>query len=160
MAAATAVIRRRGEHRVALDQVPWVCLQTMPLQALGLEATPEEGWCYNSRAYQLLGVTVQPRLHCRVQRQASGITLAIHRITVADWLAIDPWLSATGLIVIQRAGKRSAAQLQLEVSLQRRGAVALVPRGTAETLLQQGVQQSLLRMANTLKRRTQRALMC
>ena len=159
--AATGWISARAEQAFELEGVDWSHLQHVELETLGLKPSPcgnRDIWLYQSRPYRLLGYELQPELRCNVQRSASGLSLKIIDIFLngrskkPDWFTVDSInLLSPGLIGTQ-------VQQCFELTLARRGPLALLPRSGVPVVLDRALAETNSRICRALRRRLENAL--
>jgi hypothetical protein len=148
-----AWICTRAEQLIQLEQLLWADLQAIELQALGLVQDPESHWCYISKPFGLLGYSIQPLLLFNVERNPTEINLSLQRVKVHGLSGLEQWLNVKGGIRIVPAAPGAAVHHWLELGIERKGALALLPQATLRKAMQQAAEQTGQRFGRRLMTR-------
>ena len=159
--AASGWISARVEQAFELDGVDWSDLQGIGLEAFGLRPSPCgncDMWLYQSRPYRLLGYELQPELRCNVQRSASGLRLKIIDIFLNGRSKKQDWLTVDSSIFLSPGLIGTQVQQCFELTLARRGPLALLPRSGVPVVLDRALAETNSRICRALRRRLENAL--
>lgn len=157
---ATGWISARAEQAFELDGVDWRDLQGIGLEAFGLRPSPcgnRDIWVYQSRPYRLLGYELQPQLRFNVQRSAQCLEFTIAEVLLRPSSRKEDWYKVRGRISLTPALMGTHSQQWFELSVARRGPLALLPSVGIGLLLERAVAESNARIGRALKRRLQKA---
>lgn len=146
-------ISRRIERRFALDDLTLDALLRTPLERLGLEPHPGGAWVYRSRPYQLLGRTIQPVLRFGVERSSAYMTLSCQRVEVQGLGSLAEWVQVKGGVKITPAPMGTMALHWLELGVQARGGLQMMPRSLLERGMLRVLELSSERLGHALRRR-------
>jgi hypothetical protein len=148
-----AWIWTRAERLIQLEQLEWEALQATELEALGLVRHTESRWHYISRPFGLLGYSIQPVLLFNVERNPTEINLSVQQVSVRGLSGLEQRLNVKGGIKIVPAAPGAAVHHWIELGIERKGALALLPLATLRNAMEHAAEQTDQRFGRRLMMR-------